>query len=111
MKQTIRIHTLTSLGWREVEGEIVGFEGFEDFQFTLHHELPHQWWIVSEASTGMAIREGPTRALALQKAAAQLNAIGPVILARSIDNARADNGFAQVPFEQLPGIVKSREKA
>ncbi len=54
------------VNFREIEGETVTFEGFEEFYFFIHRSpeiyflnVDVRKWVVSEASTGLAIGSGP----------------------------------------------------
>ena len=96
--------------YQEVEGELIEFEDFEDFTFTLHRERPG-WWVVSEASTGTLIKEGPTREITIEGTDERLRRRGVLGLTAAIAKTRAEQKVDGVPFEQLPGVVKPRESA
>lgn len=60
-KHKVTFFIATSIGFKKTKGYPIKIDGFEEFEFVLHRPFLHGrvWranWIVSERSTGQAIR-------------------------------------------------------
>lgn len=95
----MRLHRIwLPSGWEDVPGYPVAFDGFEEFEFFVHHDWHNdREWNVSEVSSGCLITKWwPTKKEAIEAAKRVLAGSSKKDVRRRIKRAKAYYGIEEV---------------